>query len=132
MNTVAQMLNVSPGTKLTPEVTKALGAAQLYDLANAMLKYHCESCSGTFDEATIEGVLKRAAANTHGEALTPELEAAVAIARVRDAAMQALVYSCASCKGTFDEATIEGVLKRAAANTHGDAITPQVEAAIAA
>ena len=29
-----------------------------------------------------------------------------------------------------DEETVEAVIKRAAANTHGDAITPQIEAAI--
>lgn len=130
MSTIAEMLDAAPGTTLTPELTKALGAAKLYDMANAMLQYHCATCTGEFDEATVEAVLKRAAANTHGEAITPELEAAVGIARIRDEAMKALVYACATCKGSFDEETVEGVLKRAAANTHGEAITPQLEAAI--
>ena len=130
MTTIAEMLDAAPGTTLTPELTKALGAAKLYDIANAMLQYHCSTCSGGFDESTVEAVLKRAAANSHGEAITPDLEAAVRIARVRDEAMQALIYACSTCKGTFDEETVQAVLKRAAANTHGDAITPQIEAAI--
>ena len=130
MTTIAEMLDAAPGTTLTPELTKALGAAKLYDMANAMLQYHCSTCSGGFDESTVEAVLKRAAANTHGEAITPDLEAAVRIARVRDEAMQSLIYACSTCKGTFDEETVQAVLKRAAANTHGEAITPQIEAAI--
>ena len=128
---IAEMLNAAPGINLTPEVTKALAAARVYDMANAMLQYACSTCNGSFDEATVEAVLKRAAANTHGEAITPELEAAVRMARIRDEAMALLVYTCGTCKGQFDEETVEGVLKRAAANTHGDAITPQIEAAIA-
>ena len=130
MTTIAEMLDAAPGTTLTPELTKALGAAKLYDIANAMLQYHCSTCSGGFDESTVEAVLKRAAANSHGEAITPDLEAAVRIARVRDEAMQTLIYACSTCKGTFDEETVQAVLKRAAANTHGEAITPQIEAAI--
>lgn len=130
MSTIAEMLDAAPGAALTPELTKALGAAKLYDMANAMLQYHCSTCTGRFDEATVEAVLKRAAANTHGEAITPELEAAVGIARIRDEAMKSLIYACSSCKGSFDEETVEAVLKRAAANTHGEAITPQLEAAI--
>jgi hypothetical protein len=76
-------------------------------------------------------VLKRAAANTHGQAITPELEAAVRMARIRDEAMALLVYHCGTCKNQFDEETYEAVIKRAAANTHGEAITPTIEAAIA-
>lgn len=38
-----------------------------------------------------------------------------------------LVYDCAGCTGTFAERTAEGVLKRAAANRHGTAITPELE-----
>jgi DNA-directed RNA polymerase subunit RPC12/RpoP len=131
MSTIAEMLNAAPDTTLTPELTKALGAARIYDMANAMLQYHCSTCKGTFDEETVEAVLKRAAANTHGEAITPDLEAAVGIARIRDEAMKALVYACSTCKGQFDEETVEAVLKRAAANTHGVAITPEIEAAVA-
>ena len=131
MSTVAEMLDAAPGTTLTPELTKALGAAKLYDMARAMLQYHCSTCTGEFDESTVEAVIKRAAANTHGEAITPELEAAVRIARIRDEAMTALVYACSTCTGKFDEATVEAVIKRAAANTHGEAITPLIEAAIA-
>ena len=131
MSNIAEMLDAAPGTKLTPEVTKALGAAKLYDMATAMLQYHCATCTGEFDEATVEAVIKRAAANTHGEAITPELEAAVRIARIRDEAMQSLIYACSTCKGSFDEATVEAVIKRATANAHGEAITSQIEAAIA-
>ncbi len=131
MSTIAEMLDAAPGTTLTPELTKALGAAKLYDMANAMLQYHCSTCTGGFDEATVQAVLKRAAANSHGEAITPELEAAVRIMRIRDEAMESLVSACATCKNTFDEETVAAVLKRAAANTHGEAITPQIESAIA-
>lgn len=43
-------------------------------------EYHCQSCSETFREETIEGVPKRAAAHNHEHhggpaAITPELEA---------------------------------------------------------
>ena len=132
MTPIAEMLNASPGTTLTPEVTNALAASRLYDIANAMLQYQCSTCKGAFDEETVQGVLKRAAANTHGDAITPELEAAVITARIRDEAMKLLVYSCSTCSGQFDEETVQGVLKRAAANTHGDAIAPQLEAALTA
>jgi predicted Zn-ribbon and HTH transcriptional regulator len=115
---------------LTPDVRAALAAARTYDAAVEMLRYHCESCTGRFDESTVEAVLKRAAANTHGEAITPELEAAARMAGVRDEALALLVYHCRSCTGRFDESTVEAVLKRAAANTHGEAITPELEAAV--
>ena len=130
MTPIAEMLNAAPGISLTPEITSALAASRLYDMANAMLQYQCSSCKGAFDEETVEAVLKRAAANTHGEAITPELEAAVITARIRGEAMKLLVYSCSTCTGQFDEETVQAVLKRAAANTHGEAITPQIEAAI--
>ena len=130
MTTIAEMLNAAPGTTLTPEVTTALAAGRLYDMADVMLLYQCSTCKGAFDEETVEAVLKRAAANTHGEAITPELEAAVTTARIRRDAMALLVYACNTCKGQFDEETVEAVLKRAAANTHGEAITPQLEAAV--
>lgn len=130
MTPIAEMLNAAPGINLTPEITNALAASRLYDMANAMLKYQCASCKGAFDESTVAAVLKRAAANTHGEAITPELEAAVITARIRDEAMKLLIYSCSTCKGQFDEDTVQAVLKRASANTHGEAITPQIEAAI--
>ena len=130
MTPIAEMLNAAPGISLTPEITSALAASRLYDMANAMLQYQCSSCKGAFDEETVEAVLKRAAANTHGEAITPELEAAVITARIREEAMKLLVYSCSTCTGQFDEETVQAVLKRAAANTHGEAITPQIEAAI--
>jgi DNA-directed RNA polymerase subunit RPC12/RpoP len=132
MTPIAEMLNASPGTSLTPEVTTALAASRLYDMANAMLQYQCSTCKGAFDEETVQAVLKRAAANTHGDAITPQLEAAVITARIRDEAMKLLVYSCSTCSGQFDEETVQAVLKRAAANTHGDAITPQIEAALTA
>jgi len=74
-------------------------------------------------------VLKRAAANTHGQAITPELEAAVRMARIRDEAMALLVYHCGTCKNQFDEETYEAVIKRAAANAHGEAITPTIATA---
>ena len=70
MTPIAEMLNASPGTTLTPEVTNALAASRLYDMANAMLQYQCSTCKGAFDEETVQGVLKRAAANTHGDAIT--------------------------------------------------------------
>jgi DNA-directed RNA polymerase subunit RPC12/RpoP len=130
MTHIAETLNPAPGVNLTPEITNALAAGRLYDMANALLQYQCSTCKGQFDEETVEAVLKRAAANTHGEAITPELEAAVMTARIREEAMKLLVYSCTTCKGQFDEETVEAVLKRAAANTHGEAITPQIEAAI--
>ena len=123
---------------LTPELAAALAAGRIREAATQMLVYHCASCTGAFDEPTIAGVLKRAAANTHGGAITPELEAvagvegpqrdiALRLARIRDDADAVLKYQCASCNGTFNEATIEGVLKRAAANTPGSAITPELE-----
>src|SRR5882724_11745460 len=104
---------------ITPEVATALAAARLHDAAHEMLVYHCSTCKGSFDENTVDAVLKRAAANTHGEALTPELEVAARIARIRDEARELLVYHCSTCKGSFDEGTVDAVLKRAAANTHG-------------
>ncbi len=42
-----------------------------------MLAYQCDSCTGQFDEATVNAVLKRAAANTHGGAITPLIESAI-------------------------------------------------------
>lgn len=80
MTPIAEMLNAAPGISLTPEITTALAASRLYDMANAMLKYQCSTCKGAFDESTVEAVLKRAAANTHGEAITPQIEAAIAVA----------------------------------------------------
>jgi hypothetical protein len=77
MTPIAEMLNASPGTSLTPEVTTALAASRLYDMANAMLQYQCSTCKGAFDEETVQAVLKRAAANTHGDAITPQIEAAL-------------------------------------------------------
>ena len=71
MTPIAEMLNAAPGISLTPEITNALAASRLYDMANAMLQYQCSTCKGAFDESTVEAVLKRAAANTHGEAITP-------------------------------------------------------------
>jgi hypothetical protein len=46
-------------------------------------------------------------------------------------------YSCATCNETFQESTVEGVLKRAASHEHehhnGPAeITPELEAALRA
>lgn len=117
---------------VTPELTKALAAAQIHDAAQRMLVYHCETCTGQFGEESYEAVIKRAAANEHGEAITPEIEAAVRIARIRDEARALLVYHCQSCKGEFDEETYEAVIKRAAANSHGEAITPLIERAIGA
>lgn len=115
---------------VTPELHAALAAAQIHDHAMRMLVYQCDTCNGRFDESTVEAVLKRAAANTHGEAITPELEAAVRMARIRDEAKALLVYHCRTCRGEFDEATYEAVITRAAANTHGEAITPLLEATI--
>lgn len=115
---------------VTPELHAALAAAQIHDHAMRMLVYQCDTCNGRFDESTVEAVLKRAAANTHGEAITPELEAAVRMARIRDEAKALLVYHCQTCRGEFDEATYEAVITRAAANTHGEAITPLLEATI--
>ena len=118
--------------QITHELSAALAAARMYDTAEAMLVYHCSTCQGIFGEESYEAVIKRAAANTHGQAITPELETAVRIARIRDEAMKLLVYQCGTCKGSFDEETYEAVIKRAAANTHGSAITPVLEAALAA
>ena len=100
-------------------------------MANAMRQYHCSTCTAGFDESTVEAVLKRAAANTHGEAISPEFEAATRIMRIRDEAMASLVYACSICRGSFDEETVQAVLKRAAENIHGEKITPQIESAIA-
>jgi hypothetical protein len=46
-------------------------------------------------------------------------------------------YHCATCKETFAESTVEGVLKRAAAHNHlhrggPESLTPEVEAALRA
>jgi Protein of unknown function (DUF1059) len=46
------------------------------------LEYHCPTCNETFQEDTVEGVLKRAAAHNHQhhggpESMTPELEASL-------------------------------------------------------
>lgn len=46
-------------------------------------------------------------------------------------------YSCPTCNETFQEATPEAVLKRAAAHNHShhggpEAITPEIEAALRA
>jgi uncharacterized protein YwbE len=117
---------------VTPQLHAALAAAQIHDAAMAMLVYQCDTCTGQFDEATVNAVLTRAAANTHGDAITPELEAAVRMARIRDEAKALLIYHCQSCKGDLDEATYDAVIKRAAANTHGEAITPLIESAISA
>jgi hypothetical protein len=65
MTPIGEMLNAVPGINLTPEVTNALAASRVYDMANAMLPVP---------------VLKRAAANTHGEAITPQIDAAIAVA----------------------------------------------------
>ncbi len=118
--------------QITSELSAALAAAHLHDVAQAMLVYHCDTCKNEFGEETYEAVIKRAAANTHGTAITPELEAAVRIARIRDEAMALLVYQCGTCKNSFDEETYEAVIKRAAANTHGEAITPLLEASLRA
>lgn len=80
MSPIAEMLNAAPGLNLTPEITNALAASRLYDIANAMLKYQCSTCRDAFDEATVEAVLTRSAANTHGGAITPQIEAALAVA----------------------------------------------------
>ncbi|MGD9573339.1 MAG: hypothetical protein AB7V62_15765 [Thermoleophilia bacterium] len=39
------------------------------------LRYACGTCTGLFGERTAEAVIKRAAANRHGSAVTPHLEA---------------------------------------------------------
>ena len=65
-------------TRSGSAVEAALDAARIHDMAQRMLVYQCATCEGRFDESTVEAVLKRAAANTHGEAITPELEAAFA------------------------------------------------------
>jgi hypothetical protein len=67
-----------PSLTPSPAAEAALSAARIRDMASAMLAYQCDTCRGEFDESTVEAVLKRAAANTHGEAITPELEAALA------------------------------------------------------
>ena len=51
--------------------------------------------------------------------------------RIRDEAMASLVYACSTCKNTFDEETASPSSSVAAADTHGEAITPQIESAIA-
>lgn len=119
-------------TGITPSERAALDAAQLYDMAQRTLVYECETCTGGSDESTVEAVIKRAAANTHGQAITPELEGVARAVRVRDEARALLVYRCATCTGRFDESTVEAVIKRSAADTHGEAITPYLEAALAA
>lgn len=42
-----------------------------------------------------------------------------------------LRYECPTCRGLFAEATVEAILKRAAANSHGGAVTPEIERALA-
>jgi DNA-directed RNA polymerase subunit RPC12/RpoP len=138
MSNIAETLGIDG--PLTPELGQALAAARIREAAATMLMYHCSSCKNAFDEETVEGVIKRAAANTHGGAITPELEAiagepgversiALSLARLYDEADAVLKYQCSTCKGAFDEETVEGVIKRAAANTHGSAITPELELA---
>lgn len=108
----------------------AIAAAKVYDEVTAQLAYSCEVCTNTFDEPTVEGVLKRAASNAHGDAITPGLEPVYLLGRMREDAHALLVYQCESCTGEFDEATVDAVLKRAAANPHGDAITADLEKAL--
>ena len=79
MAPLAEMLNAVPGITLTPEITNALAASRLYDMANAILKYQCASCKRAFDEDR-RGGPQAAAANTHGEAITPQVEAAISVA----------------------------------------------------
>lgn len=119
---------------MDPKLAAAVGAMRIRDAAQAMLVYHCATCTGTFAEPTAEGVLARAAANRHGFAITPELESitrdeetALRLLWIRSEADRVLKYHCDTCTGAFDESTVEGVLKRAAANAHGEAITPELE-----
>jgi rubredoxin len=137
MPNIAETLGIDG--PLTPELGAALAAGRIREAAATMLMYHCSSCKNAFDEETVEAVLKRAAANTHGGTITPELEAiagettvereiAMRLARIYDEADAVLKYQCQTCKGAFDEETVEAVLKRAAANTHGGAVTPELEA----
>ncbi|MDH3227429.1 MAG: hypothetical protein OEM67_10125 [Thermoleophilia bacterium] len=107
--------------------TSADAAAALYVDVEHALAYSCDTCKNEFDEETVEAVIKRAAANTHGEAITPGLESIYLLAQMREAAGALLVYECETCKGEFDEETVQAVLKRAAANGHGKAITAELE-----
>ncbi|MGD9696151.1 MAG: hypothetical protein AB7V42_10880 [Thermoleophilia bacterium] len=38
------------------------------------LRYECGTCTGLFGERTADAVIRRAAANRHGSAITPDLE----------------------------------------------------------
>jgi len=80
MTPIAEMLNTAPGINLTPEVTNALAASRVYEWRTRCSQYQCSTCKGAFDEETVQAVLKRAAANTHGETITPQIEAAIAVA----------------------------------------------------
>lgn len=90
MPPIAEQLG-SPAV-VTPELHAALAASEIHAAAHRMLVYHCDTCTGQFDEATVQAVLKRAAANEHGEAITPDLEAAVRMARIRDEAKALMGY----------------------------------------
>jgi hypothetical protein len=68
----------TPTPPRAPEVATALAASRLHDEAQPMLVYRCATCKGSFDGGTVEAVLDRAAADTHGEAITPAIEAALA------------------------------------------------------
>ena len=57
----------------------------------------------------------------------PSRRPAANLARGADNSGLRLVYSCLTCVGVFGEGTAEAVLKRAAANRHGPAITPELE-----
>ena len=49
---------------------------------------------------------------------------------MHDAAQRMLVHDCVTCKGSFDEGTVDAV--QAAPKARGEAITPAMGAALAA
>jgi hypothetical protein len=74
----ARIREVTMSASVESPVQAAIDAARMYDTAQRMVQFQCATCSGECDESTVEGALKRAAADTHGQAITPEIEAAFA------------------------------------------------------
>ena len=108
---------------LTQEQQKALHAAETHDKIGELLHLHCTTCE-QFDERTVEGVLKRAAVNEHGDAMTPELEEALRLSRTQDATRASIRFHVA---GTLDEAEVIKIIQASDASPHGKEITPELE-----
>lgn len=108
---------------LTQEQEKALQAAETHDTIGRLLHLHCTTCE-QFDERTVEGVIKRAAANEHGDAMTPELEEALRLSRMQESARHSIRFHVS---GTGDEAAVIAIIQASDASPHGKEITPEIE-----